>query len=249
MNEIAGALAPPPAEQQRIWDAVASRARAYVANLPNFLCRQTTRRAVDPRGKNEWQDMDIIDELLTYSDGQESYIPIKKAAEAHNAEGLRKKGVSSRGEMGGAFAAIFGEKVGAQYSWKAWAEHRGERVLVFSYTVPHASSVYGLNWEGRFKGKTFWHHTPGIEGEVFLHPETFAIRRITLRTTGVPTDFPLQEAQHEIDYEFQRIGEFDFLLPIRGVLTTRAGRRLIRNELEFTGYRKWSAESRLVVEK
>src|SRR4051812_3032369 len=58
--------APPPAadEIRRIVDTTRENALTYTQSLPNYICRQVTRRRVDPNSSGTWRDVDqIVEEL------------------------------------------------------------------------------------------------------------------------------------------------------------------------------------------
>ena len=57
--------APGPNEFKRILDDIRENALNYTQSLPNFLCTQVTRRYVDPSGKEDWLQQDVIQEHLS----------------------------------------------------------------------------------------------------------------------------------------------------------------------------------------
>jgi VWFA-related protein len=247
-DAVAGAATPGETAQASMIAILSQRAGEYVKLLPNFFCIQTTRRLIDASGSGSWKESDTWEEILSYVEGRENYDAVKSRAD--DTEKARTQGVSSRGELGGLFEAVLGAAAKASIRWKAWADLNGERVHVFDYRVERENSKYALTWSGRWQGRSYWRTDPAYEGQIFVDPETLHIRRITLQTGEVPANFPIQQSTHAIDYDWQRIGEADYLMPVHAVVETRVGqRRLVRNEIRFHDYRKWAATSAVSFEK
>jgi hypothetical protein len=73
--------------------------------------------------------------------------------------------------------------------------------------------------------------------------DTNTVLRITLTAEDIPPSFPITEASTVLDYDFTRISDQDYLLPLRAVVRMRSGKFLTRNTVEFRLYRKFSAEA------
>ena len=54
-------------------------------------------------------------------------------------------------------------------------------------------------------------------------------------------DFGLQSPSLSLDYGMVKIGEKDYLLPLRSTLQLRQAKVFVRNETVFRGYRKFEA--------
>jgi hypothetical protein len=52
-----------------------------------------------------------------------------------------------------------------------------------------------------------------------------------------------------LDYGLVKIGDTDYLLPLRSVLQARQGRSVMRNETIFRDYHKFEAKSSIVFEE
>ena len=53
----------------------------------------------------------------------------------------------------------------------------------------------------------------------------------------------MQQARNTLDYDFTKIGDSQFLLPLRSEMRMRSDKLLTRNDTEFRMYRKFSAEA------
>ena len=71
------------------------------------------------------------------------------------------------------------------------------------------------------------------------------VHRITLHADGIPPLYPVQDVSLMLDYEYTRIGDADYLLPLNFDLRSREGRVLIKNEVDYDNYRKFTADSNL----
>ena len=64
-----------------------------------------------------------------------------------------------------------------------------------------------------------------------------------LEAEGIPPTFPVQEAAIEMDYDLIPISETKFMLPLKHTMRMRQGKFLVKNEVEFRMYRKFSTEA------
>ena len=66
---------------------------------------------------------------------------------------------------------------------------------------------------------------------------------LTFEAQDIPSSFPLREASTVLDYDFVKIGDRTYLLPLRAEVRMRSEHYLTRNDVEFRQYRKYSADS------
>ena len=86
-----------------------------------------------------------------------------------------------------------------------------------------------------------------IEGLLFVNPENGEILRMIIRPVRLPGDFEVTDTRTLIDYRLVRIADHSYRLPVRALsyMETRTGQRT-RNDIVFTNYRKFDAESVLL---
>jgi hypothetical protein len=84
---------------------------------------------------------------------------------------------------------------------------------------------------------------PPYHGFIYVDADTLAVMRITLEADSMPPGFPVQQARTTLDYDFQKISEQEFILPLKAEVYMRAGKMLVRNETEFRLYRKFGSEA------
>jgi len=233
---------PPPdrIEQGKILDEVREYVMNYTKNLPNFICLQVTRRDVDTSGKGAgWRHADTITARLTY-DGHEEYDLISQ-----NDQPVTNKkmddlgGTVSAGEFGSFMKMIFDPDSQARFDWDHWGKLRGRTTYVFSYDIEQENSKFHLSsTEVDSKRET----VPAYRGLIYVDKETKMITKLSLDPYDIPTDFPIHEAHETLDYQFQKIADGEYMLPLRAELTMRT-RYLSKNDIEFRLYRKFETGS------
>jgi hypothetical protein len=235
---IAQPIPPPDSpEQARVLDTVRQYANEYSRKLPNFICTQVTRRFVDPAGLEFWQAQDTITSKLSYFEQKEDYKIIFVNNRSVNTTMARLGGATSTGEFGSMMKEIFDPVTRARFDWERWATLRGKRMHVFAYRVPQETSQWSIVYEKTHAIK------PAYRGLIYVDKQTLAVMRITLEADNLPYSFPVQQAMTTLDYEFQSISGADYVLPLKAVMRMRAGKMLVKNEVEFRNYNRFGAEA------
>jgi VWFA-related protein len=231
--------APPPTsdELQTIIGEARSRALGYSAALPNFICVEVTDRSVDATGTGKWRRRDTIAELLRYHDNAETRTTLEINGKHTTTERAGLKGPLSLGEFGGVLNAVFQPSSKADFQWKETDALGGGTVQVFSYRVSPENSTWGL------AGEANWRVDPAFHGLVYIDAATKGVRRITLEADDLPRDFLIHSASITVDYDYIAIGTHDYLMPIRGSVSMREGKReAVLNEMEFRNYRRYGSK-------
>jgi|SRR5271165_2761851 len=235
---------PPPDptldEQHGVLDEVREYVANYSKNLPNFICVQVTRRAVDMSGKGTaWHPTDTITTKLTYDGVREDYeVILKNSQPVTNVKMEQLGGTVSEGEFGTMMKEIFEPESQTTFGWDHWATLRGRRAYVFSYDIAQANSRYHVE-----QVDTKQSIEPAYRGQIFVDKDTKMVTKITLNPYGIPPDFPIQDLHVTLDYDFAKIADGTYMLPLKAVLTSRAGRAATKNEIEFRLYRKFETGS------
>lgn len=227
---------PDSIEQKRIIAAVREYALNYSKQLPNFICTQVTRRYIDPTGKESWRHMDTINAKLSFFEQKETYTIISVNDRATQLPMDKLGGTTSSGEFGTQLREIFEPSTETEFEWERWATLRGRRAYVFAYRVYQEHSQYHMEYN---KTQSI---VPGYKGLIYVDKDNEMVVRVTL-DPDVPPAFPVQNAVTTLDYEITKIGDSEFMLPLRAGLRSRVGQDLTKNEIEFRLYRKFGAES------
>jgi VWFA-related protein len=231
--------APPPTpdELQTMIGEARSRALGYSAALPNFICVEVTDRSVDAAGTGKWKRRDTIAELLRYHDNAETRTMLEINGKRATTERAGLKGPLSLGEFGGVLNAVFQPSSKADFQWKETDALGGGTVQVLSYRVAPENSTWGL------AGEANWKVDPAFHGLVYIDAATKGVRRITLEADDLPRDFLIHSASIVVDYDYIAIGTHDYLMPVRGTVSMREGKReAVLNEMEFRNYRRYGSK-------
>jgi hypothetical protein len=239
--KAAPVTAPPPSsvEQKRILEQLSEGALNYTDNLPNFICTQVTRRHVDPTGTENYNLADTVQEQLTYFDRHESYnVTMVDNRAVTNVEHTGLGGATSSGEFGTMLRYVFEPSSHTEFDWEKWATLRGRHMYVFNFKVNQAFSRYSI-----VDNTSHNQIIAGYHGLVYADSETKSVMRVVLECDSIPPDFPIQQVSVDMNYDLAKVGEKEFLLPLKSELRSRRGKFLSWNETEFKLYRKFGTES------
>lgn len=237
---------PPAPARDELRDVLAEarhKALSYTAGLPDFLCTETVRRYESATGKGDWMVRDTLTLQLTYFDHDESY---KLTAINGRKTGLSYEqvgGAMSKGEFGSMLYAVFAPASQATFKWLDWTTLRKRPAYVLSFQIQAIHSNYRLA-VGRYGGGEV-STVPGEHGFVYIDRETKNVMRVDSESDSIPDDFPLEGATRTLDYGMADVSGREFLLPLHAdVRMVPRGRRLLtRNDVEFSGFRKFTGES------
>lgn len=234
---------PPPSyeEQQTILAEAREYAINYSKTLPDFLCLQRTHRYVDrnfkPGSQGSWSPSDRVVAKLSYFDQKEKYDLLSDNDNSLVGKQYESVGGSiSTGEFGSVLKDIFDPASAAEFHWERWATVRGQLAHAYTYAIdqPHARRTVDYNHDQQT--------TPGYHGEVFILKGANTVVRLTVEP-DMPPGFPIQEIHQTIDYSYVDISGQKFWLPLKSDLIMRSDRNGSKNEIDWSGYRKYSADT------
>jgi hypothetical protein len=236
--------APPSSiEQEKIIDEAREYVMNYTKNLPNFICVQVTRRSFDPKGGNNWYKSDTITARLTYDGQREDYLVILHNDQPVTNVSMEKLGgTTSQGEFGTMMKEIFEPESRAHFSWDHWGTLRGRATYVFAYDIEQQFSRYHILVEDNLN------IVPAYRGLVYVDQDTKMVTKLTLDPYNLPETFPIRESHQSLDYDFEKIADAQYLLPLKAVLTVNRSRYASKNETEFRLYRKFETGSTIKFE-
>lgn len=237
---------PPPSseEQAKIIDQAREYALNYTKALPNFICVQVTRRDYDPTGAgNNWYHSDTITARLSYN-GTESYeVILHNDQPVANGKDMRQfGGTTSEGEFGSMLRELFEPESHTHFSWDHWATLRRRKAYVFAYDVEQQYSKYHVEADDTQSV------VPAYRGLVYIDEASNAVVKIVMTPHDMPGTFPIKDISSTLDYDFETIGDQQFMLPLRSVLTSRRDHQMTKNDIEFRLYRKFGTESTIKFE-
>ena len=74
------------------------------------------------------------------------------------------------------------------------------------------------------------------------------IVRIVESPYDIPTTYPVHAVTDTLDFEFVKIGDSEYLVPMKAVIVSATSKYLARNDKEFRLYRKFGAEATIKFE-
>lgn len=236
---------PDSVEQAKILDDAREYAMNYDKQLPNFICAEIQRRYQDPFHRSvqslndpDWRLLDTITTKLTYFDHQEKYeVQMVNDRSVTNMPMERLGGAVSRGEFGSMMRYIFDRDSEARFEWDHWATLRGRRAYVFLFDIDQAHSKYSILWDNSQELR------PAYRGKIYIDVETKMIVRIVETPYDIPTTYPVQAVTDTLDFDFTKIGDSEYLVPMKAVIISATNKYLARNDKEFRLYRKFGAET------
>jgi hypothetical protein len=151
-------------------------------------------------------------------------------------------GTTSMGEFGSMMKEIFDPESEANFQWDHWATLRGRLTCVFSYDIDQAHSKFHVTAE---KVNDI---VPAYRGLVYIDKDTNMVTKITQIPYNIPESFPIHNVKLSLDYDFVKIGDGEYLVPLKSVNTSNMPRYMSKNEIEFRLYRKFGTESTIKFE-
>ncbi len=225
------APAPSDADQKKILSQITENALKYRLSLPDLVGSRLTRHNADQTGTSQhWRLIDSAEDELAYVGQKESYRPV--SVNGKKPGGVKSPAASSQ-EFGGLMASIFDAKAHADFKWHSWTTVNQRRMYVFAYSVMPANSQFMIGFK-----------TPkavGFSGLFYADMETSMVTRIFVIAQS-PPNFTLTNVTSDLIYDFVKIGDRQFAVPIKSDFHGKDGKSLIWNEVEFRRYRKAGAD-------
>jgi len=241
---------PDSVEQAKVLDEAREYAMNYEKQLPNFICAEIQRRYMDPYHRSvqslddpDWRLQDTITTKLTYFDHQEKYeVQMVNNRSVTNMPMEKLGGAVSRGEFGSMMRFIFDRDSEARFEWDKWATLRGRRAYVFAFDIDQPHSKYQIVWDNSQELR------PAYRGKIYIDTETKMIVRIVETPYDIPMTYPVQAVTDTLDFDFTKIGDSEYLVPMKAVIVSATSKYLARNDKEFRLYRKFGAETTIKFE-
>jgi len=232
-------------EQAKLLDEVRQYALHYTHRLPDFICLEQTSRYLDDSGREAWRLVDVLTAQLSYFNQKETRKLVSQNGRmVTDAPYELAGGPLSAGDFGTTMRDIFDPASQTSFAWKRWTTLRGRRTHDFSYRVP--LRLYAIEYQGEQKDSVE-RTKVAYGGSVFVDEEFHTIVRITHEGLNIPPSFPVREASETLDYDFIKIGDSQFFLPLAATLRMRiqtyGGAVWMKNVKEFRLYRKFSSDA------
>jgi len=229
-------------------DPIVEKARMAVAafdeTLPNYVCQEMMARFMSTTRNVSWQPQDVVSMEVIYDKTGEHYrnMAINGKAVKKNIQEL--SGAWSTGEFGSALVDLFSPATAADFRHRRDARSGGRTASVYDFEVDHDHS----HWHVSVPGQAV---RPAYRGSVWIDKETQRVLRIEMDARRLPAEFPMDKVESATDYEYIRIGDGQFLLPVHSEsLSCQRGTDVCsRNVIDFRNYHKYSGEATITFDK
>jgi hypothetical protein len=219
-------------------------ARVYTQGLEDFLCTKITTRSGDRSGAgSRWKPLDVEESEVSYVDHKET--ETLKKVNGQSADLNIKQGYFiPGGEFGASLLQIFSSNVHAQFTFDHQESAAAQQLCVFRYRVPFETSRWGMSDGTQNVG--FAHH-----GFVYADCSSGAVMRIHMesepaRMHSLMFHFPVGE-RLDVSYRPTVIAGKEFLLPYSAEAIAWYDNDWTRAEMQFTNYRKFQSDSRIII--
>jgi hypothetical protein len=223
---------PPPledAEQKKLIADVTAHALGYSKDLPDFVCTEVIRKNEDPTATSRrWKLLDTIHEQVTFRGKQEEFREVLNNGKKADSDG-KPNWMVSPNDFSDMISWIFDPKYHATFQWSKWDSLRGHRVHEIAYVVKPDDSQLTV---GKKQTRV------GMIGLIDVDADTGVVLKISMVATGLTKNSPVAAVSREFNYDFAKIGDHYYLLPLKADMQAREGHTLIWNEFEFRDYRK-----------
>jgi hypothetical protein len=242
--------APDSMEQAKVLDAAREYALNYEKQLPNFICLEVTRRFMDLHHTGplalqdaDWRLADTVTTKLTYFDHQEKYeVQMVNNSSVLNMPLDKLGGAVSMGEFGSMMRQIFERQSEARFEWDKWTTLDKRRAYVFAFDIDKEHSQYSVLWDRTDRIQ------PAYRGKIYIDRETNMVKKIVETPYDIPVTFPVQAISTVLDFDFAKIGDSEYMLPLKVEVISATSKYLAKNEKEFRLYRRFGAETTIKFE-
>ncbi len=221
-------------------------------------------------GKGDWpvdlglQPAGQASRKVTFRDGKEA----QDTDSSTNAQQTQEEvGLRSWGEFGPALSVVLGDTARNPLTFSHWETTRSGLAAVFSYSVPRDASHYQVTYGYRSQtviGRTQFGYSgnqrtvqqvasipreqtyqtysenPAYHGTISIDPATGAVMRLTIQA-GLKTGDPLLLAETMVQYGPVKIGDRQFICPIRSLAISATDRKASAGPMALNGVGDTSA--------
>jgi hypothetical protein len=226
-------------------DQTREAAFAFSETLPNYVVKQYTTRyaTVAARGgRTSWQALDNVSADVIEEDGTEKYKNILVNGKPPLRD-VEKTGSWSRGEFSSLLQDVLSPLTNADFRGKRATTIVNRAAFRYEFSVEQPNSHWHVEVESQ-------PYMPAYSGSIWVDKENYRVLRIEMSAQGMPRDYPLDQVEWAVDYDYVLIGEGKYLLPVHSesLSCARGTNQCTRNTIEFRNYRKFTADTSITFE-
>lgn len=243
-----GSQLPNEKESAEVLNKARQNTLTAVEEMPDFVVKQQIQRAAAYAGTNNFRNLDRLVVAVSYrSTGEEDYKVLSingvlqenpKSKSSYSETG----GTSSTGEFVTVLSTIFKRESDTKFEVMDTDTIRNRRAIVFNYSIEKDKAKQQITSFGYYEQSTI----TGMMGKIWIDRDSFRVLRIESSATEIPENFPIRSAKRVIDYDWVKITDGEYLLPLVSDvrLTSRDGNRTFetRNVIRFKDYQKFGTD-------
>ena len=210
--------------------------------LPNFVCKELTKRFDNPTGKALLLE-DTIEATVTHDHNGQQYTDIKINGRPSNIRMTQLPGTYSEGEFFGDLKAVFDPSSTVKFKFVKEISLRSTPALEYEFHVPRRKNQM---WSIQLPNRIAF---PGYKGKLWLAEGTGQVLRLEIQSVEIPPDFPMLSISVEANYADVILGDgTDFVLPtdLTSTVCKDSIERCSMNQTTFRDCHKFAAKSRIV---
>ena len=239
---------PSEKDAKEVLETTRTNTLAAVEEMPDFVVKQQIARSAAYAGTNNFRSQDNIVVAVSYrASGQEEYKLLSKNGilqQNPESKGTYEEvgGTSSTGEFVTVLAKIFKPESETTFELIDTDLINKRPALVFDYLITRDKAQQVVTSTDTIKSTAI----TGMQGRIWIDREKSRVLKVESNATELPTDFPITRAKRTIDYDWVKISEVKYLLPVLSDvrLTFRQGSQAFetRNLIRFRNYQKYGTE-------
>lgn len=214
-------------------------AHEFNSKLPNIICDEVVERFESDSKPVKWKKKDKVEIDLMYVNGKESYSNPRINGKPFKGADITDTGTWSRGD----WATTLVEVLGTQAEFKKRPDGKDKDTIagieteIWDMTVKQENSHWTVNYGTPFK--------PGYVGSVWIDPKTARVLRIEKIARRINAKYEVDTVETVVEYGWVTIAGEKHLMPASSssIACQRYTNRCMKNDMVFTNYRKFSAES------
>jgi hypothetical protein len=207
----------PPQAEQPVKNRTESAALAHVrevnlenaAKMPNFIADERAQRFLKRKGSANFQLQDTVESEIAFHGSEATRQRVRINGKAWNSKSAWLPGFNWGTGFGTEIKPLLDPKCGNTIEFKGPETARGKQLLAYSFEIP-ADGCFGPGQIGAFQYN-------GTQSGRFLvdDPEGRVIQFESVQNE-LPPEFGLVESKQVLSWEYVKVGDSSFLLPVAG---------------------------------
>jgi hypothetical protein len=215
----------------------------YAGNMPNFVADEKAKRYRIGPGSSTWRDFDTVESEITFKGNHVARQRIRRDGKPWDQPFEALPGFKWYEGFGTEITPLFDPRCPTKLEYQGRSKSGGRQLLDYAFSTP----VDGCFPYFFFDYQRF---NPARTGHVFIDDPAGNIIQLDEEATGFPKEIQFAERQEHISWDYLRIGEDSYLLPVRANFLVRYyDGTHYRIEIEYKNHRHFEASSNVTFAK